>query len=96
MPFGLVNTLFTFQRVMSVALQSCEEFAVVYIDNILVFSSSRDQHLQHLHKVFAALQSQSYHVRLSKCFFFASEVPFLGHILTPDGIKAADKRFDHI
>ena len=96
MPFGLVNAPSTFQRAMSVALQGCEEFAVVYIDDILVFSSSRDQHLQHLRKVFAALQGQSYHVRLSKCSFFASEVPFLGHILTPDGIKAADKRFDHI
>ena len=81
---------------MSVALQGCEEFAVVYIDDILVFSSSRDQHLQHLRKVFAALQGQSYHVRLSKRSFFVPEVPFLGYILTPDGIKAADKRFEHI
>ena len=71
-------------------------FAVVYIDDILVFSNDRDKHLQHFRRVFAALQSQSYYIRLSKYCFFASEVPFLEHILTPDSIKAADKRFRHI
>ena len=96
MPFGLVNAPSTFQRAMSVALRGCEHFAIVYIDDILVFSSNREQHLQHLRCVFAALQSQSYHVRLSKCSFFAPEVPFLGHVLSAEGIKAADKRFEHI
>ena len=96
MPFGLVNAPSTFQRAMSVALRGCEEFSVVYIDDILVFSETREQHLLHLKRVFAALQEQSYHVRLAKCLFFAPEVPFLGHILSADGIKAADKRFGHI
>ena len=96
MPFGLVNAPSTFQRAMSVALRGCEDFTVVYIDDILVFSCARKQHLLHLKKVFDSLQSQSYYVQLSKCLFFASEVPFLGHVLTVDGIKAADKRFDYI
>ena len=96
MPFGLVNAPSTFQRAMSVALQGCEGFAVVYIDDILIFSDNREQHLQHLRCVFTALQGQSYHVRLAKCSFLASEVPFLGHILTPEGIKAAEKRYEHI
>ena len=96
MPFGLVNAPSTFQRAMSVALQGCEGFAVVYIDDILIFSDNREQHLQHLRSVFTALQDQAYHVRLAKCSFLESEVPFLGHILTPDGIKAADKRYEHI
>ena len=55
MPFGLVNALSTFQRVMSVALRGCEEFSVVYIDDILVFSETREQYLLHLKRVFAAL-----------------------------------------
>ena len=66
MPFGLVNAPSTFQRAMSVALRGCEDFAVVYIDDILVFSVDREQHLHHLCSFFAALQSQAYHVRLSK------------------------------
>ena len=61
MPFGLVNAPSTFQRAMSVALRGCEEFSVVYIDDILVFSETREQHLLHLKRVFAALQEQSYH-----------------------------------
>ena len=55
MPFGLVNAPSTFQRAMSVALRGCEEFAVVYIDDILVFSNDRDKHLQYFQRVFAAL-----------------------------------------
>ena len=96
MPFGLVNAPSTFQRAMSVALQGCEGLAVVYIDDILIFSDNREQHLQHLRSVFTALQDQAYHVRLAKCSFLESEVPFLGHILTPDGIKTAEKIYEHI
>ena len=73
---------------MSVALRGCEAFTVVYIDDILVFIPNEKEYLEHLHKVFAILQRLSYHVWLEKCSFFATEVPFLGHILTPDGIKA--------
>ena len=56
----------------------------------------KEEHLEHLRSVFSALQSQSYHVRLEKCSFFAKEVPFLGHVLTPDGIKADMSRFELI
>ena len=94
MPFGLVNAPSTFQRAMSVALRGCENFSVVYIDDILVFSEDEAQHHEHLRSVFDALQSSSYHVRLQKCSFFASEVPFLGHVLSTDGIKADTSRFN--
>ena len=96
MPFGLVNAPSTFQRAMSTSLRGCEAFSVVYIDDILVFSTTEEEHLEHLRSVFSALQSQSYHVRLEKYSFFAKEVPFLGHILTPDGIKADMSRFELI
>ena len=81
---------------MSTALRGCEAFSVVYIDDILVFSRDESEHLEHLRSVFAALQECSYHVRLEKCSFFAPEVPFLGHVLTADGIKADDNHFDLI
>ena len=87
MPFGLVNAPPTFQRAMTVALRGCEDFAAVYIDDILIFSASVDDHLQHLTSVFQKLQDQSYHVRLAKCQFMAQEVQFLGHKLTTHGIE---------
>ena len=87
MPFGLRNAPPTFQRAMTEALQGLEDFTLVYIDDILVFSNSRVEHLQHLDKVFAALAHHHYHVRLQKCDLVKSEVNFLGHRLTQQGIS---------
>ena len=67
MPFGLKNAPPTFQRAMMAALQGCEDFAVVYIDDILVFSSTREEHLLHLKEVFTRLQREAYHTHLNKC-----------------------------
>ena len=92
MPFGLVNAPPTFQRAMTVALRGCEEFSVVYIDDVLVFSESEAQHLDHLRKVFTCLQQHGYHVRLAKCKFMSERVNFLGHVLTPDGIEPSERR----
>ena len=92
MPFGLVNAPSTFQRAMSFALRGCEDFTAVYIDDILVFSKTREEHLEHLRQVFEKLQYDCYHVRLAKCQFLSEEVRFLGHTLTSDGIKAITNR----
>ena len=50
MPFGLVNAPSTFQRAMSYALRGCEEFTAVYIDDVLIFSETQEEHLKHLEK----------------------------------------------
>ena len=92
MPFGLVNAPATFQRAMSIALQGCEDCAIVYIDDILIYSQNHDQHLVHLKRVFTCLEEHHYHVRLAKCQFLQKEVTFLGHTITPEGIQAADHR----
>ena len=92
MPFGLVNAPATFQRAMSLALQDCAGFAIVYIDDILVYSADAQEHLIHLAKVFQCLQRQQYHVRLEKCQFLQTSVNFLGHVITPAGIEAAANR----
>ena len=78
MPFGLVNASATFQRAMSFALRGCEDCAIVYIDDILIYSDSREDHLRHLDRVFACLQGQAYYVRLAKCQFMQAMVMFLG------------------
>ena len=51
---------------MSFALQGCEDCAIVYIDDILIFSDTREDHLLHLRRIFARLQAQAYYVRLVK------------------------------
>ena len=92
MPFGLVNTPSTFQRAMPFALRGCEAFTAVYIDDVLIFSATREEHLEHLQEVFKRLQKEAYHVRLAKCHFLTKEVRFLGHTLTDEGIKAVTTR----
>ena len=69
MPFGLRNAPPTFQRAMGLALQGTEHCAVVYINDILIFSATREAHIEHLDLVFQKLQAYSYHVRLAKCEF---------------------------
>ena len=92
MPFGLRNAPPTFQRAMSVTLAGLDHCAVVYIDDILIFSQNEEEHVQHLDQVFAALGSERYHMRLPKCEFMKDEVEFLGHRLSKEGISTqADK-----
>ena len=79
---------------MSVALRGCEDFTAVYLDDILIFSPDWETHVQHLSRVFSALEKDSYHIRLYKCVFFQEQVPFLGHILTQDGIMASENRHE--
>ena len=92
MPFGLINAPSTFQRAMSYALRGCEDYTAVYIDDVLIFSRTVEEHLVHLKHVFQCLQKQAYHIRLAKCKFMTNHVKFLGHILTDKGIQAKENR----
>ena len=94
MPFGLKNAPPTFQRAMSSALQGCEDYTAVYIDDILVFSDSVPLHLDHLREVFSWLLLAAYHVRLSKCSFLQSEVEFLGHRLSQEGLATSGTKIE--
>ena len=92
MPFGLRNAPPTFQRAMTQALNGLEHCAVVYIDDILIFSRDKSEHLKHLHQVFEALRQNRYHVRLPKCEFLRHEVEFLGHRLSSEGIAMQEEK----
>ena len=81
MPFGLHNAPATFQRLMNRVLEGCQEFALAYIDDVVVYSKSWEEHLQHLHKVFSCLQHAGLTLKLRKCQFGKSKVHYLGHII---------------
>ena len=85
MPFGLMNAPSTFQRMMDVVLKGLE-FVRVYIDDIVVFSKSMDDHISHLTDVFARLSDHNLKVKLSKCHFAQPQVKLLGHVINADGI----------
>ena len=96
MPFGLRNAPPTFQRAMTEALRGLDHCAVVYIDDILIFSQTKEEHLQHLRMVFEALKRHQYHIRLPKCEFLKEEVEFLGHKLNQKGISTQAEKVDSL
>jgi transposase InsO family protein len=85
MPFGLKNAAQTFQRLMDSLFRTIP-FIFIYLDDILIFSSSRTQHLSHLHTVFSILAENGLHINPAKCVFAQEEVDFLGHHLTTSGL----------
>ena len=78
MPFGLCNAPSTFQRLMQKILRGLDSFCSVYIDDILVFSESIEEHLHHLAQVFEHIESFGLRLHPSKCSLGHSEVLFLG------------------
>ena len=64
-----------------------KQFVFVYIDDVLVFSQSLEEHLEHLCLVIQKLQDAGLKLKPSKCQFVRKEVEYLGHVLTPDGLK---------
>lgn len=87
MPFGLCNAPATFQRLIQRALRGLESFCSVYIDDIVVFSKSMEQHVQHLQKVFSRVRQLGLKLHPKKCCFGYTEVSFLGHIVSASGIS---------
>jgi len=86
--FGLTNAPATFQAAMNDIFRPLlGKCVVVYIDDILVFSKTHEEHAKHLCQVMQILQNQDFRVKLSKCEFAKSEVKFLGHVVGADGIK---------
>ncbi|KFM71645.1 Retrovirus-related Pol polyprotein from transposon 17.6, partial [Stegodyphus mimosarum] len=81
MPFGLSGAAATFQRVMNQALRPHSDYAESFIDDIIVYSSTWEEHLRHLKAVLSTLQTLNFTANLEKCSFGQSEVKYLGHIV---------------
>ena len=93
--FGLRNSGATFQRMMDGVLGDLP-FCACYVDDILIFSPSKEDHLQHLHKVLERLQQNGLVVRYDKCVFGVKEVDFLGHRLTSEGVAPLPEKISSI
>ena len=96
MPFGLSNAPAVFQELMSVVLQGLGDFAIAYLDDILVFSPTLEDHLQHLDTIFDRLRKHDLKLKLKKCNFLESETNYLGFIIGKDGIKPDPKKVEAI
>ena len=88
MPFGLTNAPATFQRAMDIALSSVSRrCAMVYIDDVLVFSKTFEEHLDNVREVMASFERVNLKLKLSKCTFIATELKFLGHLINREGVR---------
>ena len=87
MPFGLCNAPGTFQRLME-RMFGDQRFqsVLLYLDDIIVFSSTVRQHLERLEEVFSRLDQQGLKAKLSKCHFFQKQVKYLGHVVSEQGV----------
>ena len=94
-PFGLAQAPSYFQQLMNQVLQGLQglkglqglDFAIAYLDDIVIFSNNEVEHLQHLETVFKRLQDAGLKLKESKCDFFRSQIHYLGHMLSAEGIQ---------
>lgn len=93
--FGLCNSAQTFQRLIDEVLWGLP-FVIKYIDDILIASSSKEEHEQHLRIVFERLREYGLTINWSKCVFGQKEITFLGHLVTPEGIKPLPEKIQTI
>lgn len=88
LPMGLCNAPATFQTLMNIIFHDCiDVFLVVYMDDILVFSNTEEEHLHHLEMVLSRLKSEKLYVSPKKCSFMMEETEFVGLLVGRRGIK---------
>ncbi|CCD25382.1 uncharacterized protein NDAI_0F00630 [Naumovozyma dairenensis CBS 421] len=97
MPFGLTNAPATFQRLMNHVLRDyIGEFCIVYLDDILNYSKTNEEHIKHIRKIMEALRAHHLFAKKSKCSFFLHQVGFLGHVINATGIHSDPEKIECI
>src|ERR1051325_5667550 len=87
MPFGVINAPGVFMEYMNFIFHPyLDSFVVVFIDDILIYSKSDEEHAEHLRVVLELLKEKKLYAKLSKCEFWLEEVSFLGHVISKNGI----------
>ena len=97
MPFGIAAAPATFQKLMNKVLGSLNwNEAVVYLDDILIFSKTKDEHIKRLKNVFQKIKDAGLKLKRDKCQFMKEETKFLGHIINKNGIKTEESKIQSI
>ena len=88
MPFGLTNALAAFMDLMNRVFNSyLDKFVIIFIDDILVYSGSPEEHAEHLRTVLQILLERQLYAKFSKCQFWLDKVAFLGHVISAEGVS---------
>jgi hypothetical protein len=87
-PFGLTNAPSTFQSLMnSIFKPFLKKFVFIFFNDILIYSKSWEEHIQHVDRVLQILKEKQLYAKPSKCFFGVKEVEYLGHIVSHEGVQ---------
>lgn len=97
MPFGLRNAPKTFRRTMVIILSTVKwQIALVYLDDIVVFSRTPEKHIYHVQHVLTLLNNARATLKLKKCKFFTDTIDYLGHVIRPRRLEIASHKTDTI
>ena len=86
-PFGLAQAPAYFQALISEVLKGLSHFAIAYLDDIIIFSQTEEEHLKHLEIIFGRLKEAGLKLKRSKCSFMKLHIEYLGHLISEKGIE---------
>ena len=94
-PFGLAQAPAYFQKLINDILKGCN-FAMGYLDDIIIYSRSEKEHLEHLEEIFTRLKAAGLKLKLEKCCFFQKHIQNLGHLISADRIQPLPEKLESI
>ena len=95
--FGLTNAPAYFMNMMNkVFMEELDKFVVVFIDDILIYSKTAEEHAEHLRIVLEKLRQNQLYAKFSKCEFWLEKVAFLGHVLTTEGVAVDPTKIEAV
>ena len=95
-PFGLSQAPAYFQLLIDKVLMGCSSFAMGYLDDIIIFSKTEEEHLQHLEEIFVRLRKFGLKMKHEKCSFFKKHIQYLGHLVLEKGFEPLPEKLESI
>ena len=95
-PFGLSQAPAYFQLLINKVLMGCSGFAMGYLDDIIIFSKTEEEHFQHLEEIFIRLRKFGLKMKREKCSFFKKHIQYLGHLVSENGFKPLPEKLESI